>query len=210
MDSKVECLQTELERLRKENEALKFMLRVVSIKNLVSQTDVCLRDQSDGLNQSSNTRARADLEVPLALALGPSSTTQAYVRTSFKDQALMVKDGYRWRKYGQKITKDNQSPRAYFKCSSPGCPVKKKVQRSLEDKSMVIVTYDGHHNHQNGSPSPLSTSRRRSSSLSSPAAVRRLPLPLPPLSPPLWVESNRVVPPVSLDLDLTLSRDKTY
>ncbi|KAL0557597.1 hypothetical protein IC582_006144 [Cucumis melo] len=185
MDSKVECLQTELEKLRKENEVLKFMLKVVSIKNLVSQVDVCSRDHDQ--DDEGSRSERADLKVSPP-TLETSSTTQAYATTSFKDQALMVKDGYKWRKYGQKITKDNQSPRAYFKCSSPGCPVKKKVQRSLENKSMVIVTYDGHHNHENASPPPLSASQRGSS------------------SPPLPVESNRVALPMSLNLDLTLSR----
>ncbi|CAL8100220.1 unnamed protein product [Prunus armeniaca] len=83
-------------------------------------------------------------------------TTQFLVRTDSKDNTLIVKDGYQWRKYGQKVTKDNpSSPRAYFKCSlAPRCPVKKKVQRCMVDKSVLVATYEGEHNHDaiNGSP----------------------------------------------------------
>ncbi|KAL4302648.1 hypothetical protein GQ457_10G002930 [Hibiscus cannabinus] len=77
----------------------------------------------------------------------------AYVRANSSDNSLIVKDGYQWRKYGQKVTKDNSSPRAYFKCSfSPGCPVKKKVQRSAEDPSFLVATYEGEHNHARPCP----------------------------------------------------------
>ncbi|XP_057967000.1 probable WRKY transcription factor 40 [Malania oleifera] len=74
------------------------------------------------------------------------------VRTEASDTSLVVKDGYQWRKYGQKVTRDNPCPRAYFKCSfAPGCPVKKKVQRSVEDQAVLVATYEGEHNHPNPS-----------------------------------------------------------
>ncbi|KAK6942285.1 WRKY domain [Dillenia turbinata] len=74
--------------------------------------------------------------------------TRVHVKTNDSDPNLMAKDGFQWRKYGQKVTRDNPSPRAYFKCSfAPTCPVKKKVQRSAEDESIMVVIYDGKHNH---------------------------------------------------------------
>ncbi|KAH6755204.1 WRKY DNA-binding protein 40 [Perilla frutescens var. hirtella] len=93
------------------------------------------------------------------------------VRTEASDTSLIVKDGYQWRKYGQKVTRDNPCPRAYFKCSfAPTCPVKKKVQRSVEDQSIVVATYEGEHNHAQPSKVESTTSGSNKSSILGPVA----------------------------------------
>ncbi|PIN09883.1 hypothetical protein CDL12_17525 [Handroanthus impetiginosus] len=57
-------------------------------------------------------------------------------------------DDYSWRKYGQKPIKGSPHPRGYYKCSSVrGCPARKHVERALDDPTMLIVTYEGDHNH---------------------------------------------------------------
>ncbi|KAI3761147.1 hypothetical protein L1987_51555 [Smallanthus sonchifolius] len=57
-------------------------------------------------------------------------------------------DDYSWRKYGQKPIKGSPHPRGYYKCSSVrGCPARKHVERALDDPAMLIVTYEGDHNH---------------------------------------------------------------
>ncbi|GFQ02816.1 probable WRKY transcription factor 15 [Phtheirospermum japonicum] len=57
-------------------------------------------------------------------------------------------DDYSWRKYGQKPIKGSPHPRGYYKCSSVrGCPARKHVERAADDPTMLIVTYEGDHNH---------------------------------------------------------------
>ncbi|GAB2279895.1 WRKY Transcription Factor [Dionaea muscipula] len=64
-----------------------------------------------------------------------------------KSEVDHLEDGYRWRKYGQKAVKDSCYPRSYYRCTAEKCMVKKRVERSFQDPSIVITTYEGQHSH---------------------------------------------------------------
>ncbi|XP_043694890.1 probable WRKY transcription factor 40 [Telopea speciosissima] len=138
---KVQVLEAEMKRLHKENERLRFSLQMMSKKfRLLQETAVAVADEN-GSSEDSNKRARNEV--------AKTKMSRVLIRTDPRDLSLVVKDGYHWRKYGQKVTKDNPSPRAYFRCSMfPSCPVKRKVQRCVEDKSILVATYEGEHNHE--------------------------------------------------------------
>ncbi|KAK4406914.1 WRKY transcription factor 71 [Sesamum angolense] len=80
-----------------------------------------------------------------------------------KSEVDHLEDGYRWRKYGQKAVKNSPFPRSYYRCTSASCNVKKRVERSCNDPTIVVTTYEGQHTH----PSPVMPR--------SPAAVHALP-----------------------------------
>lgn len=199
---KVEALQSELEHRQKENEKLRFVLGVMTrnfsiLKDKIQETEEHQQKAAGNLTEGDracheilelNKRARS--EVPI------TKTSRIMVRSHSNDKSLIVKDGYQWRKYGQKVTKDNPSPRAYFRCSmAPNCPVKKKVQRCAEDDSVLVASYDGEHNHEpNGSHGQYLCSAKSSSSSKSSITIHgpKFPIETPPLQP-------------SIALDLTLS-----
>ncbi|XP_008220681.1 PREDICTED: probable WRKY transcription factor 40 [Prunus mume] len=196
---KVDDLQQDLLRLRKENEALRFLLQAMTTKcntleQLIREKNIERHDQ-----------------FPVA-----QKTTQFLVRTDSKDNTLIVKDGYQWRKYGQKVTKDNpSSPRAYFKCSlAPRCPVKKKVQRCMVDKSVLVATYEGEHNHDAINGSPLGQFCCSSSTADHNNNIIFNPINFPSHGISATINNNDVINiaspsnssrPVPITLDLTLS-----
>ncbi|KAI5415561.1 WRKY transcription factor 23 [Lathyrus oleraceus] len=57
-------------------------------------------------------------------------------RVIFKTQTELdhLNDGYRWRK-------------SYYRCTTPGCEVKKHIERFGPKPSMLLISYEGDHTH---------------------------------------------------------------
>ncbi|KAF2551691.1 hypothetical protein F2Q68_00034943 [Brassica cretica] len=78
---------------------------------------------------------------------GEKKEREARVAFMTKSEVDQLEDGYRWRKYGQKAVKNSPYPRSYYRCTAQKCNVKKRVERSFQDPSIVITTYEGKHYH---------------------------------------------------------------
>nr|GEV26618.1 probable WRKY transcription factor 40 [Tanacetum cinerariifolium] len=160
-DKSLKNNEDKLNQMNLENKKLKEMLTLVldnhnSLQNHVSKLmqDHDLFASSPNKRKSGecdecNTSASTENHHQGLLKRLNNGVTRVYTRTDPSDKSLVVKDGYQWRKYGQKVTRDNPSPRAYYKCSfAPSCPVKKKVQRSLDELDLLVTIYEGEHNHK--------------------------------------------------------------
>ncbi|KAF7037199.1 hypothetical protein CFC21_047638 [Triticum aestivum] len=64
-----------------------------------------------------------------------------------RSEEEILDDGYKWRKYGKKSVKNSPNPRNYYRCSTEGCYVKKRVERDKDDANYVVTMYEGVHNH---------------------------------------------------------------
>ncbi|KAF5730497.1 WRKY transcription factor 20 [Tripterygium wilfordii] len=91
-------------------------------------------------------RRKMDIEgIEVTPVVKPIREPRVVVQTL--SEVDILDDGYRWRKYGQKVVRGNPNPRSYYKCTNAGCPVRKHVERASHDPKAVITTYEGKHNH---------------------------------------------------------------
>ncbi|KAE8821494.1 WRKY transcription factor 18 [Hordeum vulgare] len=80
-----------------------------------------------------------------AVAVAVAASGKIAFRTRSEEEIL--DDGYKWRKYGKKSVKNSPNPRNYYRCSTEGCNVKKRVERDKDDANYVVTMYEGVHNH---------------------------------------------------------------
>ncbi|GAB4859352.1 hypothetical protein Ancab_010815 [Ancistrocladus abbreviatus] len=104
-----------------------------------------IRDDGDKSENLAQKRRKKGTDSVDALVDKPSNESRVVIETV--SAVDIVNDGYRWRKYGQKLVKGNPNPRSYYRCSNSGCPVKKHVERASHDPTVVITTYEGQHDH---------------------------------------------------------------
>lgn len=103
---------------------------------------------NDGDNEPEAKRWKSDEAESEAISYVGSNTVQdPRVVIQTRSEIDLLDDGYRWRKYGQKVVKGNPNPRSYYKCTTTGCPVRKLVERASNDPQDVITTYEAKHNH---------------------------------------------------------------
>ncbi|PIA29933.1 hypothetical protein AQUCO_05800185v1 [Aquilegia coerulea] len=140
-----------------------------------TQGSISLGDDADD-DESESKRRRKDSSL-IEANMASRAVREPRVVVQTDSEVDILDDGYRWRKYGQKVVKGNPNPRSYYKCTSAGCSVRKHVERASHDLKYVITTYEGKHNHE--VPAARSSSHMNSNSGNVAAANTQSSLTLP-------------------------------
>lgn len=110
-----------------------------------------IEDRINGLegddNEPKSKRRKNDDENGEAGPLG-EGVQEPRISVQNNTEPEIMADGFRWRKYGQKVVKGNPYPRSYYRCTNLKCNVRKHVERASDDPRAFITTYEGKHNHE--------------------------------------------------------------
>ncbi|KAG6517631.1 hypothetical protein ZIOFF_021027 [Zingiber officinale] len=117
----------------------------VPMKHPVTQANEAEQDDDDDGNKSELKRRKEESYFVDSNTICGAREPRVVIQTV--SDVDILDDGYRWRKYGQKVVKGNPNPRSYYKCTYPTCSVRKLIERASHDLKSVITTYEGKHNH---------------------------------------------------------------
>ncbi|KAE8734191.1 putative WRKY transcription factor 48 [Hibiscus syriacus] len=117
-----------------------------------NSSSICSFSNEQPANDKQNKTGDHDDEDKTKKPLKPKKKNQKKQREPIfafmtKSEIDHLDDGYRWRKYGQKAVKNSSYPRSYYRCTTAGCGVKKRFERSSDDPTTVVTTYEGQHIH---------------------------------------------------------------
>ncbi|KAK8592867.1 hypothetical protein V6N12_044960 [Hibiscus sabdariffa] len=122
--------------------------QAVELPGLSDSEEGCDEESREERDDDEPNPKRQNTVEEASVVLSHKTVTEPKIIVQTRSEVDLLDDGYRWRKYGQKVVKGNpQYPRSYYKCTDTGCNVRKHVERASTDPKAVITTYDGKHNH---------------------------------------------------------------
>ncbi|XP_057983280.1 probable WRKY transcription factor 33 [Malania oleifera] len=156
-------------------------------------------DEEDNEPEAKRWKGENEYEGPSGMESRTVREPRIVIQTT--SEIDILDDGYRWRKYGQKVVKGNPNPRSYYKCTSIGCPVRKHVERASHDLRAVLTAYEGKHNHDvpaaRGSNSSAANRPPFTNSNNAPTAIRPSAITYHPNNPRTYPTSSSARLPTS-------------
>ncbi|XVE61771.1 hypothetical protein DITRI_Ditri06bG0066600 [Diplodiscus trichospermus] len=117
-------------------------------ENSIGHSGECEEGSKEGEDDESRSKRRKSENQSSEVVTSADGIQEPRVVVQSSNDSEIVGDGFRWRKYGQKVVKGNPYPRSYYRCTSQKCNVRKHVERVSDDPTAFITTYEGKHNHE--------------------------------------------------------------